>query len=219
MRYLYRYVYDIKLFIIYKIISELNNMDSQSLRQKSTERNNGKASSNSSSNKSKNMNSYIGFERQELKTYELKELLELKHIVGNYIKKTTQKIKNYEYFILYKRILIELKLRNASSEDSKKEVDTQCGNFGDEINQEKEKVQAEKEKKNDFLKRKRHSSSSIFDFEIPNFLNDKEIQSIKRENELKLKSESDDAKSTSSICSGYNAKKNLKYFKGNFYTY
>jgi len=107
-------------------------------------------------NKSKNIKAYVGFEYDELKSTETSDLIQLKSTVITYLKSTTQKFKNGEFYGLYKRILEELKIRNVI-------CDKTSGILNDSFD----------DNKNFLLGRKRSHTESIFDLEIPSFFNDK----------------------------------------------
>jgi len=158
---------------------------------------------NFSYSKHKNVNSNIGFDSEELKNSKTKDLLHLKNLVASYIKNTSQKMKNCEYLVLYKRILEEIKTR-AKTEDIFVE-------------------KTSSEIKNELLGRKRSFENPVVQpqvfFEIPNFLNDKEIVNIKKVNENKHEDDIQSLKSSSSCSSSNskihirNEKKDLKYIQ------
>ena len=139
------------------------------------------------------MNSNIGYNTEEIKSSLNKDLIHLKQLVLSYLTNTSQKLKNCEYKILYKRIIDELKLRSVQKDLSKETNETKETN---------ESAETDK-----LLGKKRESSAcySRSNFEIPNFLNDKEIILIKVENEKKQAS-SEDNKSLNSDSDSNNGK-------------
>ncbi len=123
--------------------------------------------STASSTKSKNMKAYVGFEVEELKKTSTSDLKQLKITILTYLKSTSQKYKNSEYYGLFKRLIEELKSRCALS---KEELIS--------LNKKREKKTQEDNDKT-FLGKKKNFKESIFDINIPSFLNDKQIHKSK----------------------------------------
>jgi len=144
-----------------------------------------------SSEKSKKGRAYVGFDADELRKTSLSDIKQLKISVTNYLKSNSQKYKNSEYLLLYKRIMEELKYRNALK------IETT--------------VEAEDDNKNIFLGKKKHFQESGYDqrITIPSFLNDKQIEikkEIIKESDSSGDSDSSQAKNKKSLIEIINKK-------------
>jgi hypothetical protein len=151
-------------------------------------------SSTVSSIKSKNMKAYVGYEVEELKKTSFADLKQLKITVFKYLKSSSQKYKNSEYVLLYKRVINEINIRNGLEESSLAE-----------------KEEKEEEKDHKFLGRKKNFRESMFDILIPSFLNDKQIITNTEElKELKNIQKQEQLSSGESDSSFSHTKKNRK---------
>ena len=134
----------------------------------------------------------IGFQMDEIKQNTTEDLLILRSSIYSYLKLKKLKKRNSKYMDLYIRINKELSLRNSANtnnenstnkkeEQSNDAKSTKTNSFSAKSIFEFFETQKNKEKKDDLLCKKLKNSSQI---DIPNFLNDKTNEQIKKKKEV-----------------------------------
>jgi hypothetical protein len=130
----------------------------------------------------------IGFHMDEIKQNTTEDLLVLRHSIYGYLKTKKLKKRNSKYMDVYIRINKELSLRNAeniSREIPKKEEEpieeNKTNSFSAQKLFEFFETQKLKEEEEKLLNKKTKNSTS---FDIPNFLNDKTNEVIKKKKEI-----------------------------------
>jgi hypothetical protein len=128
----------------------------------------------------------IGFHMDEIKQNTTEDLLVLRSSIYSYLKTKKLKKRNSKYMDVYIRINKELSLRNAENknkEDSKKEEEPieeiKTNSFSAQKLFEFFETQKVKDEEN-LLNKKKKSAG----FDIPNFLNDKTNEQIKKKKEI-----------------------------------
>lgn len=132
----------------------------------------------------------IGFHMDEIKQNTTEDLLVLRSSIYDYLKLKKLKKRNSKYMDVYIRINKELSFRksqiktkeNIEKDDkSKQENPEQKNSFSAQKLFEFFETQKVKEKDDDLLNKKTKNSSK---FDIPNFLNDKNNEQIKKKKEM-----------------------------------
>lgn len=135
----------------------------------------------------------IGFHMDEIKQNSTEDLLVLRSSIYSYLKTKKLKKRNSKYMDVYIRINKELTLRSEEKENSNSpnassstESTNRTSSFSAQSLYEFFDLQKKKEKDEELLNKKIKNSSKI---DIPNFLNDKNLEIKKKKEVIKEKEE------------------------------